>query len=181
MLKIGPQLCSNLRFIPVARKSFASPSSRMRVKHTFNDGFYVGYSPERINPGDTVHTVDKIVKVISASAPKVTDLIDHLYSNVITDGTYRASSIRVAEAAKVIENTQRDLNIAFVNELAMMFERLGNDTTEVLEAAGTKWNFLPFKPGLVGGHCIGVDPFYLTYSSRSRSPSGSYSGCTPPQ
>jgi len=133
---------------------------------TFNEGFFVGYSPERINPGDTVHTVDKIVKVTSGSTPEAADLIDRVYSSVITAGTYRASSIRVAEAAKVIENTQRDLNIAFVNELAMMFDRLGLDTTEVLEAAGTKWNFLPFRPGLVGGHCIGVDPYYLTYKAQ---------------
>ena len=133
---------------------------------TYNQDFFVGYSPERINPGDTVHTVDKIVKVTSGSTPEAADLIDEVYSSVITAGTYRASSIRVAEAAKVIENTQRDLNIAFVNELAMMFDRLGLDTTEVLEAAGTKWNFLPFRPGLVGGHCIGVDPYYLTYKAQ---------------
>jgi len=133
---------------------------------TFNKDFFVGYSPERINPGDTVHTVDKIVKVTSGSTPEAADFIDQVYSSVISAGTYRASSIRVAEAAKVIENTQRDLNIAFVNELAMMFDRLGLDTIEVLEAAGTKWNFLPFRPGLVGGHCIGVDPYYLTYKAQ---------------
>jgi UDP-N-acetyl-D-glucosamine/UDP-N-acetyl-D-galactosamine dehydrogenase len=128
--------------------------------------FFVGYSPERVNPGDQVHTVDRIVKVTSGSTPEAAAFIDRVYSTVISAGTYRASSIRVAEAAKVIENTQRDLNIAFVNELAVMFNKLGLDTSEVLAAASTKWNFLPFRPGLVGGHCIGVDPYYLTYKAQ---------------
>lgn len=132
----------------------------------FNREFFVGYSPERINPGDTDHTVDKIVKVTSGSTPEAADLIDQVYGSVISAGTYRAPSIQVAEAAKVIENTQRDLNIAFVNELAVMFARMGLDTSEVLIAAGTKWNFLQFRPGLVGGHCIGVDPYYLTYKAQ---------------
>ncbi|WP_010255481.1 nucleotide sugar dehydrogenase [Treponema primitia] len=132
----------------------------------FNKDFFVGYSPERINPGDTVHTVDKIVKVTSGSSPEAAEFINRIYASVISAGTYRASSIKVAEAAKVIENTQRDLNIAFMNELAIIFARMGIDTTEVLEAAETKWNFLPFKPGLVGGHCIGVDPYYLTYKAQ---------------
>jgi len=132
----------------------------------FNKDFYAGYSPERINPGDKEHRVTTILKVPSASTPEAANLVDDLYKSVITAGTHKASSIRVAEAAKVIENTQRDLNIALVNELAIIFNRLGIDTLEVLEAAGTKWNFLPFRPGLVGGHCIGVDPYYLTYKAQ---------------
>ena len=127
----------------------------------FNKEFYCGYSPERVNPGDKEHTIDKIIKVTSGSTKKSALLIDSVYSSVISAGTFKASSIRVAEAAKVIENSQRDINIAFVNELAMIFSKLDIDTTEVLKAASTKWNFLPFKPGLVGGHCIGVDPYYL--------------------
>jgi len=132
----------------------------------FNVDFFAGYSPERINPGDKVHTVAKIVKVTSGSTPEVADFVDQLYKTVITASTYKASSIKVAEAAKVIENSQRDINIAFVNELAKIFHLLGIDTHEVLEAAGTKWNFLKFKPGLVGGHCIGVDPFYLAQKAQ---------------
>lgn len=133
----------------------------------FNHDFYCGYSPERINPGDKEHTVSKIRKVTSGSNPDAAATIDELYRTVITAGTFQASSIKVAEAAKVIENSQRDINIAFVNELALIFDRMGIDTHEVLEAAGTKWNFLPFRPGLVGGHCIGVDPFYLTHKAES--------------
>ena len=133
---------------------------------TFNEDFYVGYSPERINPGDKKHTVTKILKVTSGSTPETAKIVDDLYNEVIEAGTFSASSIKVAEAAKVIENSQRDINIAFVNELAMIFNRLDIDTTEVLEAAGTKWNFLPFKPGLVGGHCIGVDPYYLAQKAQ---------------
>ena len=132
----------------------------------FNQDFYCGYSPERINPGDKNHRVTDIQKVTSGSTPQVADLVDSLYSEIITAGTYKAASIRVAEAAKVIENTQRDLNVALVNEFAMIFNRLGIDTEAVLEAAGTKWNFLPFRPGLVGGHCIGVDPYYLTHKAQ---------------
>lgn len=127
----------------------------------FNQDFFVGYSPERINPGDKEHTVDKILKVTAGSTPEIGLKVDELYKNVITAGTHLAPTIKVAEAAKVIENSQRDINIAFVNELAKIFNLLGIDTNEVLKAAGTKWNFLPFKPGLVGGHCIGVDPYYL--------------------
>jgi UDP-N-acetyl-D-galactosamine dehydrogenase len=134
---------------------------------TFNKDFFCGYSPERINPGDKIHRVTSIKKVTSGSTPVVARKVDELYRRVITAGTHRASSIKVAEAAKVIENSQRDINIAFVNELAMIFERVGIDTNEVLEAAGTKWNFLPFRPGLVGGHCIGVDPYYLTHKAES--------------
>jgi UDP-N-acetyl-D-glucosamine/UDP-N-acetyl-D-galactosamine dehydrogenase len=133
----------------------------------FNVDFFCGYSPERINPGDKVHRVTTIKKITSGSTPEVADKVDELYKQIITAGTHKASSIKIAEAAKVIENSQRDINIAFVNELALIFERIGIDTHEVLEAAGTKWNFLPFKPGLVGGHCIGVDPYYLTYKADS--------------
>jgi UDP-N-acetyl-D-galactosamine dehydrogenase len=132
----------------------------------YNVDFYAGYSPERINPGDKQHRLETITKVTSGSTPEAADFVDALYRKVVTAGTHKASSIRVAEAAKVIENTQRDLNIALINELALIFHRLGIDTTEVLAAAGTKWNFLPFKPGLVGGHCIGVDPYYLTHKAQ---------------
>lgn len=132
----------------------------------FNEDFFAGYSPERINPGDKEHTVTKILKVTSGSTLEVAEYVDQLYKAVITAGTHKASSIKVAEAAKVIENSQRDINIAFVNELSKIFNLLGIDTQEVLEAAGTKWNFLPFKPGLVGGHCIGVDPFYLAQKAQ---------------
>jgi UDP-N-acetyl-D-galactosamine dehydrogenase len=132
----------------------------------FNEDFFAGYSPERINPGDKAHRVTNILKVTSGSTPAAADTVDALYASVITAGTHKASSIRVAEAAKVIENTQRDVNIALVNELALIFNRMGIDTLEVLEAAGTKWNFLPFRPGLVGGHCIGVDPYYLTHKAQ---------------
>lgn len=132
----------------------------------FNIDFYVGYSPERINPGDKVHTVEKILKVTSGSTPETGQKVDQLYKEVIAAGTYLASSVKVAEAAKVIENSQRDINIAFVNELSKFFNILGIDTNEVLQAAGTKWNFLPFKPGLVGGHCIGVDPYYLAQKAQ---------------
>ncbi|SFT40092.1 UDP-N-acetyl-D-galactosamine dehydrogenase [Algoriphagus locisalis] len=132
----------------------------------FNEDFFAGYSPERINPGDKEHTVAKILKVTSGSTPEIAEFVDQLYRTVITAGTHKASSIKVAEAAKVIENSQRDINIAFVNELSKIFNLMGIDTTEVLEAAGTKWNFLKFKPGLVGGHCIGVDPFYLAQKAQ---------------
>lgn len=131
-----------------------------------NQGFFVGYSPERINPGDKEHRLRTIKKVTSGSTPETADFVDRLYGSIIEAGTHKASSIRVAEAAKVIENTQRDVNIALINELALIFNRLGIDTEEVLEAAGSKWNFLPFRPGLVGGHCIGVDPYYLTHKAQ---------------
>ena len=135
--------------------------SGMRWKHDF----FVGYSPERINPGDREHTLTRIVKVVSGDMPETLERVAGMYGSVITAGVYKASSIKVAEAAKVIENTQRDLNIALMNELSLIFHRIGIDTTEVLQAAGTKWNFLPFRPGLVGGHCIGVDPYYLTHKA----------------
>ena len=133
---------------------------------SFNTDFFAGYSPERINPGDHEHRLPTIVKVTSGSTPEVADFVNDLYGTIITAGTFKASCIKVAEAAKVIENTQRDVNIALINELALIFNRLGIDTLEVLEAAGTKWNFLPFRPGLVGGHCIGVDPYYLTHKAQ---------------
>ncbi|HZY33989.1 MAG TPA: Vi polysaccharide biosynthesis UDP-N-acetylglucosamine C-6 dehydrogenase TviB [Rhodanobacter sp.] len=133
---------------------------------TYNRDFFAGYSPERINPGDKEHRVTTILKVTSGSTPEVADFVDSLYGSIITAGTHKASSLKVAEAAKVIENTQRDLNIALVNDLAMLFNKLGIDTLEVLQAAGTKWNFLPFRPGLVGGHCISVDPYYLTHKAQ---------------
>jgi UDP-N-acetyl-D-glucosamine/UDP-N-acetyl-D-galactosamine dehydrogenase len=133
----------------------------------FNRDFFCGYSPERINPGDKKHTVTTIRKVTSGSTPDTAEAVDTLYRAIVTAGTYKAPSIKVAEAAKVIENSQRDINIAFVNELSLIFDRMGIDTQEVLEAAGTKWNFLPFRPGLVGGHCIGVDPYYLTHKAES--------------
>jgi len=133
----------------------------------FNQDFYAGYSPERINPGDKEHRVTTIKKVTSGSTPEVAELVDSLYREIIVAGTHKASSIKVAEAAKVIENTQRDLNIALINELAVIFNKMGIDTEAVLKAAGTKWNFLPFRPGLVGGHCIGVDPYYLTHKAQS--------------
>ena len=133
----------------------------------FNQDFFCGYSPERINPGDKEHRIDSIVKVTSGSTKDIARIVDDLYGEIITAGTYMATSIKVAEAAKVIENTQRDVNIALINELSIIFNKLGIDTEEVLKAAGTKWNFLPFRPGLVGGHCIGVDPYYLTYKAQS--------------
>ena len=133
----------------------------------FNTDFFCGYSPERVNPGDKLHTLENTVKITAGSTPETADLVDALYNSILKNGTHRASSIKVAEAAKVIENAQRDLNIAFVNELAKIFHIIGIDTHEVLAAAGTKWNFLDFKPGLVGGHCIGVDPYYLTHKAQS--------------
>jgi UDP-N-acetyl-D-galactosamine dehydrogenase len=133
----------------------------------FNKDFFAGYSPERINPGDKEHRVTSILKVTSGSNDEIAEFVDQLYKTIITAGTHKASSIKVAEAAKVIENTQRDVNIALINELSIIFNKLNIDTLEVLEAAGTKWNFLPFRPGLVGGHCIGVDPYYLTHKAQT--------------
>jgi len=150
---------------PGATEEFCVPLLESGSGLTMNEDFFVGYSPERINPGDKEHRLPSILKVTSGSTPEVGEFVDKVYKSIITAGTHKASSIKVAEAAKVIENTQRDVNIALVNELAMIFERVGIDTEEVLEAAGTKWNFLPFRPGLVGGHCIGIDPYYLTYKA----------------
>lgn len=151
---------------PGATEEFCVPILASGSGLVLNKGFYVGYSPERINPGDKENTLTKITKITSGSNSEVAKFVDKLYSSVITAGTHMASSIKVAEAAKVIENTQRDLNIAVVNEFAKIFNLIGIDTQEVLEAAGTKWNFMPFKPGLVGGHCISVDPYYLTYKAK---------------
>jgi UDP-N-acetyl-D-galactosamine dehydrogenase len=151
---------------PGATEEVCVPILEARSGLTFNKDFFCGYSPERINPGDKEHRVTTIKKVTSGSTPEVADIVDALYRTVIKAGTHKASSIKVAEAAKVIENTQRDVNIALINELAILFHRLGLNTLEVLEAAGSKWNFLPFRPGLVGGHCIGVDPYYLTHKAQ---------------
>jgi UDP-N-acetyl-D-glucosamine/UDP-N-acetyl-D-galactosamine dehydrogenase len=150
---------------PGATEEDCVPVLEKKSGLVFNKDFFCGYSPERINPGDKEHTVTKIKKVTSGSNPEIATIVDNLYKSVIVAGTHLASSIKVAEAAKVIENSQRDINIAFVNELAMIFKRMGIDTLDVLEAAGSKWNFLPFRPGLVGGHCIGVDPYYLTHKA----------------
>jgi len=150
---------------PGATEEVCVPILEQNSGMTFNQDFYCGYSPERINPGDKEHRVSNIKKVTAGSSPEITDKVDALYQTVITAGTHKASSIKVAEAAKVIENTQRDVNIALINELALIFNRLEIDTEEVLKAAGSKWNFLPFRPGLVGGHCIGVDPYYLTHKA----------------
>ena len=150
---------------PGATEEVCVPILERHSGLTFNKDFYCGYSPERINPGDKEHRVTTIKKVTSGSTPEIADIVDNLYKSIITAGTHKASSIKVAEAAKVIENTQRDLNIALMNELAIIFELVGVDTLEVLKAAGSKWNFLPFRPGLVGGHCIGVDPYYLSHKA----------------
>jgi UDP-N-acetyl-D-galactosamine dehydrogenase len=150
---------------PGATEEFCVPIIEEISGLKMNEDFFVGYSPERINPGDKEHRLPSILKVTSGSTPEAAEFIDSVYRAIITAGTHKASSIKVAEAAKVIENTQRDVNIALINELAMIFDRVGIDTEEVLEVAGTKWNFLPFRPGLVGGHCIGVDPYYLTYKA----------------
>lgn len=151
---------------PGATEEVCIPIIEAESGLTFNQDFYAGYSPERINPGDKEHRLPTIMKVTSGSTPEVAEFVDAVYASIITAGTHKASSIKVAEAAKVIENTQRDLNIALVNELSLIFNRLNIDTLEVLEAAGTKWNFLPFRPGLVGGHCISVDPYYLTHKAQ---------------
>ena len=153
--------------VPILEKLSGLQYQAAAAENSAAVGFYCGYSPERINPGDKVNTLETIKKITSGSTPSAAAYVNQLYASIVTAGTYQASSIRVAEAAKVIENTQRDLNIAFVNELSVLFQRLGLDTMEVLEAAGSKWNFLPFKPGLVGGHCIGVDPYYLTHKAQA--------------
>ena len=166
ILQAGDVVVYESTVYPGATEEFCVPFLVQGSGLKLNQDFYVGYSPERINPGDKEHRLPAILKVTSGSTPEAADYIDQLYQTIITAGTHKTSSIKVAEAAKVIENTQRDVNIALINELAMIFERVGIDTEEVLEAAGTKWNFLPFRPGLVGGHCIGVDPYYLTYKAQ---------------
>lgn len=165
ILKSGDIIIYESTVYPGATEEVCVPVLESFSNLKFNKDFFVGYSPERINPGDKVNTLTKITKITSGSTVEVADKIDSLYASIITAGTHKASSIKVAEAAKVIENTQRDLNIALVNELSVIFERIGIDTLDVLEAAGSKWNFLPFRPGLVGGHCIGVDPYYLTHKA----------------
>ncbi|RLJ63294.1 UDP-N-acetyl-D-galactosamine dehydrogenase [Lacinutrix venerupis] len=167
VLKKGDIVIYESTVYPGCTEEVCAPILESESKLVFNKDFFCGYSPERINPGDKTHTIDKIIKVTSGSTPEVATIVDNLYKSIITAGTHKASSIKVAEAAKVIENTQRDLNIAFINELAIIFDKLEIDTTQVLAAAGTKWNFLPFTPGLVGGHCIGVDPYYLTHKAES--------------
>jgi len=166
VLKKGDIVVYESTVYPGATEEFCVPLLEKDSGLKMNEDFFVGYSPERINPGDKEHRLPTILKVTSGSTPEAAEFVDTVYKTIITAGTHKASSIKVAEAAKVIENTQRDVNIALVNELAMIFERVGIDTEEVLEAAGTKWNFLPFRPGLVGGHCIGVDPYYLTYKAQ---------------
>jgi UDP-N-acetyl-D-galactosamine dehydrogenase len=165
VLKKGDIVVYESTVYPGATEEFCVPYLEEGSGLKLNLDFFVGYSPERINPGDKEHRLPTILKVTSGSTPEAADFIDSVYAQIVTAGTHKASSIKVAEAAKVIENTQRDVNIALVNELAMIFERLDIDTEEVLIAAGTKWNFLPFRPGLVGGHCIGIDPYYLTYKA----------------
>lgn len=166
VLKAGAVVIYESTVYPGATEEVCVPILERVSGLRFNEDFFAGYSPERINPGDKEHRVSTIMKVTAGSTPEVATEVDKLYQRIITAGTHLASSIRVAEAAKVIENTQRDLNIALINELAIIFDRLGIDTLEVLEAAGTKWNFLPFRPGLVGGHCISVDPYYLTHKAQ---------------
>lgn len=167
LLKSGDIVIYESTVYPGCTEDECIPVLEKFSKLKFNKDFFCGYSPERINPGDKEHRIANIKKVTSGSTPEVAEVIDQLYQEIITAGTHKASSIKVAEAAKVIENTQRDLNIALVNELALIFNRIGIDTESVLEAAGSKWNFLPFRPGLVGGHCIGVDPYYLTHKAES--------------
>ena len=164
-LKAGDIVIYESTVFPGCTEEVCVPVLEKLSDLTFNKDFFCGYSPERINPGDKVNTLTKIKKITSGSTPKISTEIDDLYKSIITAGTFQASSIKVAEAAKVIENTQRDLNIALVNELSVIFGRLEIDTLDVLEAAGSKWNFLPFRPGLVGGHCIGIDPYYLTHKA----------------
>ena len=167
LIKAGDVVVYESTVYPGATEEVCIPILEEISGLALNRDFYAGYSPERINPGDKDHRLPSIKKVTSGSTPEAADFVDALYRSIITAGTHKASSIRVAEAAKVIENTQRDVNIALINELALIFERLGIDTQEVLEAAGSKWNFLPFRPGLVGGHCIGVDPYYLTHKAQA--------------
>ncbi|MBT4145441.1 MAG: nucleotide sugar dehydrogenase [Gammaproteobacteria bacterium] len=167
VLKPGDIVIYESTVYPGATEDDCVPVLEAGSRLIFNKDFFCGYSPERINPGDKEHTITKILKVTSGSTPEIAKKVDDLYKSIITAGTHLAPSIKVAEAAKVIENSQRDINIAFVNELAVIFNKLGIDTQAVLEAASTKWNFLPFKPGLVGGHCIGVDPYYLTYKAQA--------------
>ncbi len=167
VLKKGDVVVYESTVYPGATEEVCIPVLEKNSGLKFNQDFYAGYSPERINPGDKLHRVTNILKITSGSTPEVADYVDQVYNLIIEAGTHKASSIKVAEAAKVIENTQRDVNIALINELALIFNKMGIDTEAVLQAAGTKWNFLPFRPGLVGGHCIGVDPYYLTHKAQA--------------
>ncbi|WP_180190483.1 Vi polysaccharide biosynthesis UDP-N-acetylglucosamine C-6 dehydrogenase TviB [Acinetobacter sp. YH01009] len=167
VLKKGDVVVYESTVYPGATEEVCIPVLEKNSGLTFNQDFYAGYSPERINPGDKLHRVTNILKITSGSTPEVADYVDQIYNLIIEAGTHKAASIKVAEAAKVIENTQRDVNIALINELALIFNKMGIDTEAVLQAAGTKWNFLPFRPGLVGGHCIGVDPYYLTHKAQA--------------
>jgi len=167
VIKLGDVAVFESTVYPGATEEYCVPIIEQVSGLVYNRDFYIGYSPERINPGDKAHRLTTITKVTSGSTPEAADFVDALYGSIIEAGTHKAASIRVAEAAKVIENTQRDLNIALMNELAIIFNKMGIDTEDVLKAAGTKWNFLPFRPGLVGGHCIGVDPYYLTHKAES--------------
>ena len=167
IIKQGDLIIYESTVYPGCVEEICVPILEKFSKLTFNQNFFCGYSPERINPGDKEHTISNIKKITSGSTPGTAELVDNLYNEIITAGTHKAPSIKVAEAAKVIENTQRDLNIALINELSMLFNKMNIDTQAVLDAAGSKWNFLPFKPGLVGGHCIGVDPYYLTFKAES--------------
>lgn len=167
LLKQGDIVIYESTVFPGCTEEVCVPILELHSALKFNEGFFCGYSPERINPGDKLHRVTTIQKVTSGSTPQIADIVDSIYKEIITVGTYKAESIKTAEAAKVIENTQRDLNIALMNELSIIFNKLDIDTEAVLKAAGTKWNFLPFRPGLVGGHCIGVDPYYLTHKAQA--------------
>ena len=167
VLKKGDVVVYESTVYPGATEEDCIPVLEQHSGLVYNQDFFAGYSPERINPGDKEHRVTNIKKITSGSTPEIADLVDAVYNQIVTVGTHKASSIKVAEAAKVIENTQRDVNIALINELALIFNKMNIDTEEVLKAAGTKWNFLPFRPGLVGGHCIGVDPYYLTHKAQS--------------
>ena len=167
VLKKGDVVVYESTVYPGATEEVCIPVLEKNSGLVFNQDFYAGYSPERINPGDKLHRVTNILKITSGSTPEIADFVDQVYNLIIEAGTHKAPSIKVAEAAKVIENTQRDVNIALINELALIFNKLGIDTEDVLKAAGTKWNFLPFRPGLVGGHCIGVDPYYLTHKAQA--------------
>lgn len=167
VLKSGDIVVYESTVYPGATEEVCIPVLERISGLVFNQDFYAGYSPERINPGDKLHRVNNILKITSGSTPEIAEFVDQVYNLIVEAGTHKAESIKVAEAAKVIENTQRDVNIALINELALIFNKLGIDTEAVLKAAGTKWNFLPFRPGLVGGHCIGVDPYYLTYKAQA--------------
>jgi UDP-N-acetyl-D-galactosamine dehydrogenase len=180
-LKRGATVVFESTVYPGATEEVCIPLIEKHSGLAWQRDFFVGYSPERINPGDKEHSLTTIIKVVSGDSPRTLDLVAEMYASIIKAGVHKVASIKVAEAAKVIENTQRDINIALVNELSLICHRIGIDTTEVLQAAGTKWNFLPFRPGLVGGHCIGVDPYYLTHKADARLPPAGHSRRAPHQ